>query len=288
MSPTQKMALLSIGTSCATLALKFWAYFLTNSVSLYSDALESLVNLAAATIALIVLTIAERPADATHPWGHEKAEYFSSGIEGALIFVAAFSIGWTAILRLAHPTPPDQLSLGLLVSVTASALNGATALVLLRQAKKHDSIVLEADARHLLTDVWTSVGVVGALAVLLIMPTWWLLDPIIALVVACNILYTGFDLMRRSANDLMDAALPAEDIGKIHRAIQDALPAEARYDALRTRKAGARRLIEFKLYLPPQTALADSHALCDKLEVVVAQAVGRSETVVHTEPIQAP
>lgn len=284
MSPTQKMAVWSIATSCATLTLKFAAWYISGSVSLFSDAMESFVNLAAAIVALIVLIIAERPADKNHPFGHAKAEYFSSGLEGALILVAAISIAWAALQRLLHPAVPEQLGLGIAISLIASGLNAAMAFALLRQARKYDSIVLEADAHHLLTDVWTSAGIAIGLLVIILVPEWSILDPIIAIVVAVNIVRTGLSLLRRSADGLMDASLPAKEIEDIEQAITALLPQRGSYTGLRTRKSGARRHVEFNLLLPGDTPLNESHALCDQLEKAIETAVGRSETLIHVEP----
>ena len=283
-SPAQRLAVLSIATSIATLSLKFGAYFLTNSVSLYSDAVESFVNLVAASVALIVLIVAERPADRSHPWGHDKAMYFSSGLEGALILVAAFSIAWSALQRLFSPELPGQLGLGIAISLFASLLNALVAIVLLRYARRHDSIVLEADAHHLLTDVWTSVGVVAALFILIFMPEWKILDPIVALLVAANIVKTGISLLRRSADGLMDAALPPEDLAAIESAITQTLPEFARFSSLRARKSGAIRHVEFKLLVPAETSVAVSHPLCDALELAIARVFERTDTVIHVEP----
>ena len=288
LSPSQRMAVLSIATSIATLSLKFGAYSLTGSVSLYSDAVESLVNLVAATVALIVLIVAERPADETHPWGHEKAMYFSSGLEGALILVAAFSIGWAAVQRLAQPELPGDLGLGIGISLVASALNAVVAIILMRFAKRHDSIVLEADAHHLLTDVWTSVGVVAALAILIFMPEWKILDPLVALLVAANIIKTGVSLMRRSADGLMDSALPKGDLVTFEKAIVDALPEFARFSALRARKSGSLRHVEFNLLLPPDTTVAISHELCDALEAAINGVFKKTSAVIHVEPLIMP
>lgn len=284
MSPTQKMAAWSIATSCATLSLKFAAWHISGSVSLFSDAMESIVNLAAAIVALIVLIIAERPADKNHPFGHAKAEYFSSGLEGGLILIAALSIAWAALQRLLHPVVPDQLGLGIAISLLASGLNAAMAVALLRQGRKHDSIVLEADAHHLLTDVWTSAGIAVGLLIIIVMPEWAVLDPIIAIVVAANIVRSGVSLLRRSADGLMDASLPAKELDRIEEAITTTLPAHGNYSGLRTRKSGARRHIEFNLLLPGDTPLNESHALCDQLEQAIETAVGRSETLIHVEP----
>ncbi len=285
LTPSQRMAVLSIATSIVTLSLKFGAWYVTGSVSLFSDAVESLVNVVAATVALVVLLIAERPPDASHPWGHEKAMYFSSGLEGALILVAAASIAWAAFGRLARPELPTELGIGIAISLVASTLNAVVAVVLMRFARRHDSIVLEADAHHLLTDVWTSVGVVAALAVLVFAPQWKILDPVVALLVAANIVRTGVSLMRRSAAGLMDSALPATELAAIEAAIAGALPASARFSSLRARKSGNLRHVEFKLLVPPETTVAASHALCDVLEQAITAVFDRTGAVIHVEPI---
>jgi cation diffusion facilitator family transporter len=212
MRAMRRMAYLSIGTSFVTIGLKFGAYFLTGSVSLWSDALESLVNLAAGLVALGALTVAEQPADDRHTYGHDKAEYFSSGVEGALILVAAVSIIWSAAHRLMEPQPLASLGPGIMVAFLAGAMNFATARIMLRAAHQHDSITIEADAKHLLTDVWTSVGIIAGLAIVMEMPQWAILDPLMAIAVAIHIVVTGIGLLRRSADGLMDAALPSSEV----------------------------------------------------------------------------
>ncbi|HEY9104671.1 cation diffusion facilitator family transporter [Chitinimonas sp.] len=279
------LAMCSIAAACLTLALKFGAYYLTGSVGLYSDALESFVNLAAAIAALMALSIAEQPADAGHPWGHEKAEYFASGLEGGLIVVAAVAICYEAVQRLLHPAPVEQLGWGMALSLVASLLNGGLALFMLRYARRHDSIVLEADAHHLLTDVWTSVGVLAGLTLLWVLPpSWTALDPLIAILVAANIVRTGVDLVRRSADGLMDAALPAEEIARIETLLAPLAGQGHSYRSLRTRKAGSRRFVEFKLMLPPAMSVADSHALCDQLEDAIMGELSRCRVTIHVEP----
>ena len=232
-------ALISVVTSLVVIALKFAAYFLTDSVGLLSDAVESVVNIIAALIALAVLTYASAKPDHEHNFGHEKAEYFSSGIEGALIFVAAGAIVWSSVPRLLHPQPLDQVCLGLALSFVASLANAGCALIMLRAAKAHRSITLEADARHLLTDVWTTAGVF--VGVVLVQSTGWLrLDPIIAIVVAIQILWTGWGLMRRSFEGLMDRAVPDEDRAKIVEVLETLHHQGGDYHRLRTRVAGAK------------------------------------------------
>lgn len=281
------MAMLSIAAACITLSLKFLAYELTDSVSLYSDALESFVNLAAAIAGLIALSIAAKPADHDHPWGHEKAEYFSSGFEGALIIIAALSIVYESIHKLLDPMPIERIGWGIVISMLATAVNAATALLLLRYAKRHDSIALEADAHHLLSDVWTSLGVAIALGLLLwLPPTWYFLDPLIAMLVALNILRIGAQLLRRSADGLMDSALPDAELAEIGAALQASLPASAQTSALRTRKSGNQRFVDFKLSVPGTLSVADSHRLCDQLEAAIHARLPRCQISIHVEPAE--
>ena len=280
----QGMAWLSIATSIATLGLKFGAYFLTGSVSLLSDAMEAFVNLAAGTVALGALTYAARPADDDHAFGHDKAEYFASGVEGALILVAAASIAWAAIQRLLHPAPIESLGWGLAVSVVAAGMNFATARIMLRAARAHDSITLEADAKHLLTDVWTTVGIVAGLLVVMWKPEWSILDPLMAIAVAVQIVFTGIDLLRRSADALLDAALPPDELARAEAAIRRALPPEADFHALRTRKAGSRRFLDLHLVVPGTMSVAESHALCDRVEAAIEAELPRADATVHVEP----
>ncbi len=284
MKPMRRMALLSIATSLATLALKFGAYALTGSVSLLSDALEALVNLAAGLVALGALTVAEQPADDQHAYGHDKAEYFSSGVEGALILVAAGSIIYTAIERFLSPAPLENLPLGLVVAALAAALNFATSRVMLRAALQHDSITIEADAKHLMTDVWTSAGVIAALGIMVVMPQWKLLDPLIAIAVGLHIIWTGVGLLRRSIDGLMDSSLSVEDVIAVRNAIDAKLSPETRYDALRTRKAGPRRFVEFKLYVPAHWTVEAAHAVCDRMEGGLRDALPNCTTTIHVEP----
>ena len=284
------MALLSIGTSLVTLALKFGAWFLTSSVSLWSDALESLVNLAAGLVALGAVTLAEQPADERHTYGHDKAEYFSSGVEGALIVVAAVAIVWSATHRLLEPQPLERLGPGILVAFLAGAANFATARVMLRVARQHDSITIEADAKHLLADVWTSAGILAGLCVVMVAPRWAILDPLMAIAVAVHIVVTGVGLLRRSVDGLMDTALPSAEVRHATAIIRDALPPEASFHALRTRKAGARRFIEFHLLVPGTMTVASSHELCDRIEAALEAHLRKAHVTIHVEPreTQAP
>lgn len=284
MSTPRQMAMLSIATSVLTLGLKFGAYFLTDSVSLLSDALEAFINLAAGLIALGALTIAAMPADSGHSYGHDKAEYFASGVEGMLILVAAISIIYTAVPRLVAPTPLASLGPGLIVSLAAAAANYATARVMAKVAAAYDSITVEADAKHLMTDVWTSLAVVGGLVVVLFAPQWYILDPLMAIGVALHIVYTGVSLLRRSTRGLMDASLPGDELARIDRVIRTRLPAVADYRALRTRKAGSRRFIEFHLLVPGESSVSHAHALCDVLEAALAAELPNASVTIHVEP----
>lgn len=287
MKATRKMALLSIATSIATLALKFGAYFLTDSVSLLSDALEALVNLAAGLVALTALTIVEQPADDRHTYGHDKAEYFSIGVEGTLILFAAGSIIYAGWSRLMHPALPENLGWGISVGLLAAAMNYTTARLMLKVAAKHDSVTIEADAKHLLTDVWTSAGVLCGLLVIVFLPEWKILDPLIAVAVGLHIVITGVDLLRRSIDGLMDAALSPREIKKTEEIIRAGLPAGTSFHALRTRKAGATRFVEFHLTVPGETSVRESHALCDRLEESIASHLAKASVTIHVEPQEA-
>lgn len=284
MHATTRMAWLAIATSLATLALKLAAYVLTGSISLWSDALEGFVNLAAGLMALGALTLAARPADDGHAFGHDKAEYFASGVEGALILAAALSIIWSAVHRFIAPQPLEHLRPGIVIAAVAGAMNYATARTMLRVGRQHDSITIEADARHLFSDVWTSVGVVSGLVVVMVQPAWGLLDPIMAIAVGIYIIFTGVELLRRSAGGLMDAALPASEIVMAEEAIRAHLPADTGFHALRTRKAGTRRFIEFHLLVPGSMSVAASHAVCDRIEAEIAARLARTAVTIHVEP----
>lgn len=277
--------LLSILAAVTTLGLKSAAYLLTGSVGLLSDAVESLVNLTAALTAYLSLRYAARPVDESHTYGHEKIEFFSSGLEGVLILVAAAAIAWYAIRRLILPEPLMPLGLGLTISLLASLVNGAVAVVLLRAGRQHGSIVLEADGRHLLTDVWTSVAVWAGLGLV------WLtgvhmLDPLIALAVSLNILWTGFDLIRRSFDGLMDHALPEAEQSAVRSAIERNLGPHMDYHALRTRQAGRRRFVDFHLLVPGRVTVQQAHTLTGTIEDAVRGALPQVEVTVHIEPIE--
>ena len=282
-----RFAGLSVGASIVVIVLKGVAYWATGSVGLLSDALESFVNLVAACAALLALRVAARPPDEEHPYGHEKAEYFSSGLEGGMIVVAAAAIAVTAIDRLLHPKMPDAIGLGLAISAVATAINFAVARVLLRAGRRYHSIALEADAHHLMTDVWTSVGVVvgvGAVAV----TGWPPLDPIIALAVGLNIVSTGLRLVRRSASGLMDTALPDSEQAAIRRVLDAYRKDGLDYHALRTRQAGARRFVELHLLVPGAWTVQHSHDLIERIEGELRASVANAAVLIHLEPIEDP
>jgi cation diffusion facilitator family transporter len=278
-------AVLSIVVSLLNIALKFGAYLLTGSVGLLSDALESGVNLVAAIVAVWAITYAAKPADDTHTFGHSKAEYFSSGVEGALILVAAVSIAIAAWERLSHPQPLEQLGLGLGLTLVATALNGVLAFKMLQAGKRLRSVTLRADAHHLLTDVWTSVGVL--VGVLLVKLTGWLvLDPIVALVVAANIVWAGFNLLRETGSGLLDAALPEDEqrlITEIFLPYQDQ---GIQFHALRTRLAGTRRFIDFHILVPGAWTVQRGHDLCEEIELSIIRALPGSSVFTHLEPLE--
>jgi cation diffusion facilitator family transporter len=282
-----RFAWLAIAASIAIIGLKAYAYWVTGSVGLLADAFESVVNLVSACVALIVLTIAARPADADHPYGHDKAEYFSSGLEGGMILVAAVGITIAAIERLVNPRPLEQLGVGLLVSLIASFINFIVARVLLRAGRRHDSITLEADGRHLMTDVWTSIGVlVGVGAVLL--TDWGWLDPAVAILVAVNIAWTAIDLLRRSALGLMDTALP-DDEQKIICAVLDRHRGDGiAYHALRTRRAAARRFISMHVLVPGAWTVQRGHDLLERIEEEVRDKLPNTTITIHLEPLEDP
>ena len=263
---------LSIGVAVATIALKTGAWWLTDSVGLLSDALESLVNLAGATFALMMVTVAAQPPDDDHPYGHHKAEYFSSGFEGVLILVAALGIMVAAALRFRDPQPLQSLGLGLTLSVISSVLNGALAWAMLRKAREHRSMALEADARHLVTDVWTSAGVVVAL--IAVKFTGWLwLDPVIAIALALNIAREGVLLVWASADGLMDSALEDEVRQEIDRTLAGFAHATIRFDHLTTRRAGQRRFVDVHMHMPASWSLGRAAALRTSVEQALMSAV---------------
>ena len=283
----ERFAWLSVAAALATIALKTLAWRLTGSVGLLSDALESLVNLAAALLALFMLRLAASPPDEEHPYGFSKAEYFSAGIEGALIVLAAGGILFTAIPRLLQPEPLDAPLLGLGISAAASLINLGAAIVLLRAGKKHGSITLEADGRHLMTDVWTSAGVIAGVA-LVFATGWLLLDPLVALAVAVHIIWTGIGLMRRSASGLLDAAIPQADRDVIQKLFDEYAKQGVTFHAFRTRRAAARRFVSFHLLVPDRWSVSRAHRLSEEIEARIRNAVPNVAVFTHIEPISDP
>lgn len=283
----RRYALISVAAAVATIVLKGAAWWLTGSVGLLSDAIESFVNLAGALMALWMLSIALLPADADHPHGHDKAEYFSSAFEGFLIFLAALSIGYTAIDRLMHPQPLEAVGVGLMVSVMASAVNLGVARILLRAGIEHKSITLEADAHHLMTDVWTSVGVIGGVALVWLTGIDWL-DPVIALLVAANILRTGWQLMQRSAEGMMDIALPIAEIARIEEILSRFELDGIRFHALRTRQAGRRAFISLHILVPGDWSVKAAHDFSERIEAILCEQFPHAHVITHLEPLDDP
>jgi len=278
-----RFAWLSIGAAVITIVLKFGAYAMTGSVGLLSDALESLVNLAGAGMTLAMLTIAARPADEEHAYGHSKAEYFSSGFEGGLILLAALSIVVAAVPRLLNPQPLEQVGVGLAVAVAASIVNLSVALVLRRAGKRHNSIALEADSQHLMTDVWTSVGVVIGVAVTAL--TGWLwLDPAVALLVAANIVWAAVQIMRRTIKGLMDAALSARDQEALQGILHSYEQQGIRFHALRSRQAGAHGFVDVHMLTPGDWTVRRAHEVAEQLEADVSRALANTTLLTHVEP----
>jgi cation diffusion facilitator family transporter len=282
-SDLTKFAWLSIGAALVTMAAKLVAFQLTGSVGLLSDAAESIVNLVAAFVALIALHVAARPADDNHPYGHTKAEYFSAGVEGLMICAAAVAIIWTAVARFVDPQPLENVGVGLAVSVAAALLNGAVALVLLRTGREHRSITLEADGRHLLTDVWTSAGVV--VGVVLVPLTGWLrLDPLVAFAVGCNIVWTGWHLVRRSLDALLDRSLPATDLASLQAVLERHRGADVEFHALRTREAGHQRYVSLHVLVPGGWTVQRGHDLAHVVEDEIRAELHACEVDTHIEP----
>lgn len=270
-----------------TIALKAGAYLLTGSVGLLSDALESLVNLVAAIMALAMLSIAARPPDEEHAYGHDKAEYFSSGVEGALILIAAASIGVTSWSRLVEPRPIEQPGLGLGVSVVALSINLGVARILLRAGRHYRSISLEANAHHLLTDVWTSLGVLVGIG-LVVLTGWQRLDPIVALLVAGNIIWSGAQLVQRSVLGLLDTALPRAERDTVQQILERYQAEGVQYHALRTRQSGVRRFVSVHILVPGAWTVQRGHLVLEWIERDLRQALTNVTVFTHLEPIEDP
>lgn len=282
-----RFAWLSIGAALVTIALKMAAWRLTGSVGLLSDALESFVNLAAAALTLAMLLVAARPPDEEHAFGYGKAEYVSSGAEGALILVAALGIGWAAVGRLLHPQPLERAGLGVLVSAGAALVNLAVGRALLAAGRRHDSIALEADGRHLMTDVWTSAGVL--LGIGAVTATGWLwLDPVVALAVAAHIVWSGYGLVRRSWLGLLDPAIAAPELEALRTVLARHGSAEVQFHAVRTRQAGTRRFVAMHVLVPGAWTVSRGHALLEAIEQDVRAAIPAATVFTHLEALEDP
>ena len=275
---------LSIVAAVVTIGLKSAAYAVTGSVGLFSDALESVVNLLAALTAAFALWYAARPADPNHTYGHEKFEFFSSGLEGLLVLLAGLGTAAYGVQRLLFPRELAALELGTLLALGASAVNFVVARVLLTAGRKHHSIVLEADGQHLMTDVWTSVGVVLGLFLVLLTGLKWL-DPVLAIAVGLHITHTGYELVRRSFDGLMDHALPPAEQQQLREVIRANLPEGAQFHGLKTRRAGARRFAEFHLLVDGDLSVREAHAVADKIEAALAAAIPGLDVTTHVEPV---
>ena len=282
-----RFAWLSVAAAILTITLKGISYFLTGSVGLLSDALESVVNLVGALMALAMLTIAARPADEDHAYGHSKAEYFSSGVEGMLILVAALGICITAIPRLITPKPLEQVGLGLAVSIAASFINFFVSIVLSRAGKKYNSITLEADAKHLMTDVWTSGGVLFGVGIVAL-TGWERLDPIVAILVAINIVWSGVKIVRKSASGLMDTALSIADQNKIQKVLESYIENGVQFHALRTRESAARKFVSLHVLVPGNWTVHRSHQLLENIEADIRNVLESATVFTHLESIDDP
>ena len=286
-SVSRRLIGVSIAAAIANLLLKFAAYRVTNSVGLLSDAVESSANVVAALTALGAIWYASRPADADHPYGHEKIEFFSSGIEGGLILVASIAIAWAGVLRLAAPTMPENLAHGVWLVLLATAINWFAARVLLKAGKRFDSIVLEADGQHLMSDVWTSGGVLLGL-MLARLSGWPILDPLLAIFIALNIARIGWNLLRRSFNGLMDHALSRDEIQQIRDCLQTELQKGETYHALRTRRAGSRRFVDYHLLMTGETSLKRAHDREMEIGRALQNVLPALEITTHIEPVEEP
>ncbi|WP_226913375.1 cation diffusion facilitator family transporter [Gephyromycinifex aptenodytis] len=282
-----RFAWLAIAAAIATIALKTGAWYVTGSVGLLSDAAESLVNLVAAVVALVALQVAALPADKNHQFGHAKAEYFSAASEGIMIFVAALFIIGAALERVIHPAPVDNIEIGLVISVIASVINAAVAFVLLRAGRKYRSHTLIGDGKHLLTDVWTTVGVVLGVGVVAL-TGWHILDPIVALAVGINIIIVGWRLLTESMSGLMDVSWPKEDNARLARLIREHTTQDVDVHALRTREAGHRRYVEFHILVPGAWNVQQAHDLVEEMETAIREAFEGVTISTHLEPREDP
>lgn len=283
-----KYLYLSIAAAIVTILLKFYAFHVTGSMGLLSDALESFVNLFAALFALLMLHLSRKPADQEHEFGHGKAEYFSSAVEGALILIAAFTIIRSALPRIIDPQPLENITTGLLFSLLASLVNLLVGLVLINNGKKKKSLLVEADGRHLMTDVYTSVGVI--LGIILVELTGWLIiDPIIAILVGLNIIYSGYRLIHRSARELMDASIPEDELERVTTYLDSLGEREIEYHSLLTRMSGPRRFISMHLLVPGDWSVKRGHDCADEVEETIIAMFREPVTVsTHIEPVEDP
>ena len=285
----KKFLYISIAAAILTISLKLIAYLLTNSVGILSDALESCVNLVAAVVALIMIRIAEKPPDQEHEFGHNKAEYFSSAVEGGLIVMAAFSIIWSAVPRIIHPEPLENIGIGLLVAVGASLINLAASNILVKNGKKYNSITLEADGKHLMTDVITSGGVL--LGIGLIKLTGWIrLDGIVAIGVALNIIWTGYQLIKRSVLGLLDTGFPKDEMDNIRLALEKYELQNIKFHSLMTRQSGQRKFVFVHILMPGNMDIQQGHNLAESVENDIRILFPNTQTTVftHLEPVEDP
>ncbi|MFO7681824.1 MAG: cation diffusion facilitator family transporter [Chloroflexota bacterium] len=282
-----KYAWLAVGTAVLTIGIKLAAYLLTGSVGLLSDALEGIVNLVAALVVLVTLKIVEQPPDESHQYGHDKAEYFSSGIEGTLIVIAALSILFTSTQRLLNPQPLEQVGLGLILALVASGLNFFVGQLLIRTGKTHDSITLEADGKHLMSDVWTSVGVVIGVAIAVFTGLEWL-DPVVAIIVGLKIGWEGILIFRRSLQGLMDAAINPQELVKVENVLAKHCQNGITWHALRTRQSGSRRFVSFHILVPGDWSIQQGHDLAEVIETDIGSQIKHCTVFTHLEPIEDP
>jgi len=279
---------LSIAASALTIALKATAALVTGSVGFLSDAIESGINLIAAAVGLWALKLSAKPADANHHFGHARAEYFSAQVEGSLILLASVAIIYTAVDRLINPVPVEQLGIGLAFSVAATVLNGAVGVLLIRAGKKYRSTALDADGHHLLTDVWTTVGVIVGMA-LVWLTGWQPLDPIVALIVGANIMFTGYKLLKGAIQGLLAESLPKEENQIVHAYLDEYGAANGvKFTSVRTTAAGRERMVNLVMQVPGDWTVDRAHDRADEVEVGVAEALGGAETIVHVEPLGHP
>ncbi|MEI6533517.1 MAG: cation diffusion facilitator family transporter [Candidatus Roizmanbacteria bacterium] len=282
-----KFAYLSLLAAIVTITLKFYAYFLTGSVGLLSDALESVVNLVAAVTAIFILQLSEKPPDDKHVYGHSKAEYFSSVFEGILILIAAVTIIYSSYEKILKPTAISDPYIGLIIAGLASCVNGGVAWYLFIIAKKHKSIVLEADAHHLMTDVYTSIGVIGGL-ILTAITRLYIIDPIIALLVAINIIFTGVSIIKKSASGLMDIVIPENELNILNDILEKYKKNDVEFHGVRTRQSGVRRFVSLHVLVPGSWSVKQGHDLCEQIESTIRKNIQKVSVFTHLEPVEDP